>query len=379
MRFVIIVALLLQGGSLWAKNAILADLAPNTWLRVDGGGGPPGGYLAYSGMAYDSNAAMMVLHGGGHSSDAGNAVWGFDINTLSWTILRASDGLIDDLSVTNLNTAYPCAVFVPAGESIGSAAPISRHTYDTVEYMDSVEEVFVAGTYTETNSSWYPFRCADAWTFSLATGAWTYRTAGPVGGEAAAAYDIISGLLFIEEQERTATYDPVDDKWEQLATQGAPPSSIETVLAIDTSRRELYEFGGASLDHNELWRFSIADTSWTKLTPTGTPPPARGGYGLLYDAFADALLVYQEKLWIYDIPGNRWLDAPEAGEVPPIRGGDSKNYVHGNFKFDPVHGVALLAVSNQGTKWKTGMYAYKYVKAGMDTLAPAPPTALSIE
>ena len=84
--------------------------------------------------------------------------------------------------------------------------------------------------------------------------------------------------------------------WHQLAPTGTPPSPREDVACVlDPARNRMLVFGGADAGgvYNDLWSLTLTGTpAWTKLTFPGTAPSARGAAQLAYDANRDRLMVY---------------------------------------------------------------------------------------
>ena len=82
----------------------------------------------WSGGAYDTKRDRLIVWGGGHSGYAGNEVYIFDINTLQW------QRLIEPSTQVSPDTLY-----YPDG------LPTSRHTYDYIEYLPTMDRFCSAG------------------------------------------------------------------------------------------------------------------------------------------------------------------------------------------------------------------------------------------
>jgi Galactose oxidase, central domain len=379
-------------------NATLDAMGNNTWVKVDSGGlAAPNGILAYSGMAYDSVNKQLLVFGGGHCDYSGNEVWNFDTETLKWTEAYNGDPNPTTLTSSNFdNSNYKGAIFYPAGEPLANAAPLTRHTYDTVEFISSTGEMFVTGNYTygsateptsggtyacgSTTVLPYCWGCGDTWTFKPTTGLWTFRNVAknpvPHGDGDAAAYDPVSGLMFVTSHESSGSdiwsYDVQNDLWTKLSPSGAsPPYHIELVAEYDAKRQAIYRLGGESGSDStsQLWRYDIKANSWTNLNPGGTPPPSLGGWGLAYDSVNDVLVAYRggAGTYVYNPSSNTWLKPnPATDPGAPDR-------IHGDLKYDPVHNVTWLV--------KTGIetWAYRYHTGTPDTTPPKAPANLKVQ
>jgi hypothetical protein len=156
-------------------NASLAAIPDNTWSRVTNTG-PPSGALAFSGMAYDSKHHKLLVFGGGHWDYSGNEIWAFDINTLTWAKMYEP---VPESAYTSqyASSQYPGAILYPDPNApLSEAQPLTRHTYDTVEFIESQGVLFTRGRYTwGDGQQGYCWGCRDTWTYDLDTNKWTYR------------------------------------------------------------------------------------------------------------------------------------------------------------------------------------------------------------
>src|SRR5262249_42745332 len=75
-----------------------------------------------------------------------------------------------------------------------------------------------------------------------------------------------------------------------------PPSGVqrfEPSVVFDPIQQRLISFGGAdSLLSGDTYVFSLASGSWSKLTTSGPPPPARRLHGAIYDSNANRMIVF---------------------------------------------------------------------------------------
>jgi len=62
-------------------------------------------------------------------------------------------------------------------------------------------------------------------------------------------------------------------------------------FVYDPVRDRLLLFGG-NTDLNDLWSYSITQKRWTRVSTTGTPPPAVSGAAGFYDPVRDRVVVF---------------------------------------------------------------------------------------
>ena len=100
-------------------------------------------------MALDSKHQKLLVFGGGHWDYWGNEIWAFDIPTLQWTRMYEPDPKPDTLTSGSFKAEYPGAVFYPdTNEPLSDARPLTRHTYDTVEYISAHGVMISTGVFT---------------------------------------------------------------------------------------------------------------------------------------------------------------------------------------------------------------------------------------
>lgn len=125
--------------------------------------------------------------------------------------------------------------------------------------------------------------------------------------------------------------DPKGDVWKQIETKGDDPGDRAYHSAVfDDKRGVMWVFGGAGRSFeafDDLWKFDVAASMWTRLQPTGERPGARFDAGFFYDAKRDQLVLWSgckaffkddnawPDLWRYDISKNTWTKSAVA--APP--------------------------------------------------------------
>lgn len=139
-------------------------------------------------------------------------------------------------------------------------------------------------------------------------------------------------------------FDPATSTWQALTTPpdaGPSPRFLSNMVYVPTIQAHLLFAGGTSTSNNaeatvltnELWRLTVTPdaglASWTRLTPGGTPAPARASACAGYDPVRRRLLVFGGEiindtiadLVEYDVMSNAWVSgAPVGGTAPTKRG-----------------------------------------------------------
>jgi len=372
-------------------NSTLSAIPANTWHKVDSGGlaqtsgiaGDPGGILEFSGMAYDTVNRQLLVFGGGHNNYSGNEIWAFDIATLTWNKMYEPDPAPpSDGGSSSEPSAYTDSNYDSSepGKLQSSQRPMSRHTYDNVEFIDEAGVMVTFNGWTpDKNHGASGFSKGmifppDTWTYDFAANEWAYKSNTPIPFKDAgcAAYDTNAKLLVAVAWARTWVYDINNDQWTERNPAQAPVNAIETVCEYDSKRNVIYFFGGEwgpDGNSNELWKYDAASNVWEKLSPTGVLPPKKGGYGMAYDRANDKIIVFRGNgtgTWVYDPENNSWTEQqPTTGN--PVQ---TQKRIHGNLKYDPVNNVTFLVTHNNGT---IDTWAYRYGAGVVDSTGPTTP------
>ena len=217
------------------------------------------------------------------------------------------------------------------------------------------------------SASRVPSRAVLAWLAAITQLAWVSTAASQPGtlSNHSAIYDPArqSMILFGGAADAQVRVNDVwrlqlgpDPQWSLIQTSGAAPSArLGHTAVLDPVRDRMIVFGG--IDANlqilgDAWAFSLSDSTWTPLTPLGTPPPARGYHTAIYDPVRDRMVVfggehafgsYLNDVWsLWLSPTPRWERIFPTGPQPFPRFGQSAIY-------DPVRDRMLVFGSNLPT------------------------------
>src|SRR2546422_7377796 len=119
--------------------------------------------------------------------------------------------------------------------------------------------------------------------------------------------------------------------WTHLMPTGTPPNIRREHSAIyDPVRKRMIVFGGYSFSstYGDVWALSLVGTpAWTQLTPAGTPPSPRYAHSAIYDPVRDRMLVFggndgamQSDMRELSLSGTpTWTQLTPSGSPPPAR------------------------------------------------------------
>jgi hypothetical protein len=281
---------------------------------------------AWSGGTWDPVHRQLLVFGGGHADSPDNTLYAFDLGTLGWSRLT-------ERSSSDLMNADP----LPDGQ------PVSRHSYDGIQYLAHAERLFVWG-----GSRWMDGNgTAATWTFDH-EGGWTEMQATPQPGAGsyshATAYDPESGNVLAHLGDSLQRYDLEADAWTLVEDYGFAPYWPRYAIggdkrgAIDSSRGLLFVFGaGIYLVYDIANDAHVTDDWITEGGSSFDNSDVVGGYpeqqivtgggevieapapGVDYDRAADALVAFVGGApWRLDLASKTWTTGSADGAPPDV-------------------------------------------------------------
>jgi Galactose oxidase, central domain len=142
-----------------------------------------------------------------------------------------------------------------------------------------------------------------------------------------------------------ATGTIADGQWKQIFP--ASPLARDGVAgAYDPSRDQFIYFGGYDRYSytNETWRLTLNPTpKWTRLAPPGAKPAGRNWHGAVYDPQGDRVIIFGgwdaqtmfDDVWEFNLPTNAWSEMHPFGSPPSARIGHT-------MMFDADHRQVLI-------------------------------------
>lgn len=148
---------------------------------------------------------------------------------------------------------------------------------------------------------------------------------------------------------------PHDESWQELTTYGTPPSPRRrSTIIYDRTNDRLIIFGGQTTTEwfGDLWELDLSTNQWTELHPSGTPPSARSGSGVVYIADSQEMWMFGgdldpmqffNDLWSLSLVKGQesWTELSPSGNLPdgrmiPVVGYDDireRFIVHGGWAY----------------------------------------------
>lgn len=248
-----------QSGATTLNDTWAFDLASRTWQELTSAVRPPARYSMVAGIDAMQDR-LLITAGEAQSGQLFNDVWAFDLNTNTWSEVRA-------------NGESPAARYGAGG---------GIHSYSDALYL----------THGFTDEG----RFDDTWAFDLATNTW--RNLTPAGElplkrclhAVAVTWD---RLVLFGGCSSPSGPCPQGDGWQlDLSTNvwqplpGTGPSARQLATLTELEDRgEAWLFGGqdaAGQDLNDLWALDLATGRWRALQPQGTAPAARHSQSVVW-------------------------------------------------------------------------------------------------
>jgi len=307
------------------------------------------GVTDYSGMVYDRWNHRILLFGGGHATTFTDAIYAFDLETLSWTALYQPTPR-KFYTPDNMEKG-----FWKAGEQGLYPRPIGRHTYDQLIVPDDRKQLYLmrSGCGPSTIAPGIGYFGGAGGVYDFATGRWEMVPPVPFGGYGdAAEYDPLTMKVVGVSASGFAIWDP-QTRTSQPFSLRPKVNAYAGTLAYNPRDTAMYGFPVKT----DPWRLELdrAEPSKSKLTllqPGGMAPPK------VECAFAwdEANSVFGGNIqdgiaFGYDPVKNTWTSQAIAGL-------EGVSLVFHCLIYDPVSAVFVCIGSGPKTKGRR-TYAFK--------------------
>jgi len=364
---------------LYAGEALagpIEDLQPGHWYMVPnsrldtmlpnpippGWSGPVSIMGAWSGGAYDTKRDRLIVWGGGHNDYGGNEIYVFDISAFKWLRTWGPSSNIPD----------------PGGscsETYSDGNPVSKHTYDGLEYIPIIDRFFSHGgsLYCGPGSG-----SVATWLFDFNSLTWQLKTTIlPVGSwtelEVVTAYDSVTGHVFISSPSLGLyEYNPSNNTWTERSS---TPIGYGKVAAIDPGRRKFVVIGGGQI---QAYTLSASGTlTLQTLSTTGDAAILSADYpGFVYDPVSDRFVAWNGGANVYTLNMDtlKWTRVPPALTNTVVPTSASGTGTFGRWQY--VSSKNAFIGVNQINE---NVYVYKLTAGGgpsADNTPPASPRGL---
>jgi len=350
------------------------DLKPGHWLEIPnsnldqvspnpipaGSTGVMSVMEAWSGGAYDTKRDRLIIWGGGHTNYAGNELYVFDLNTLQWTRLTEPSSLDG---------------WTDGDKEYSDGRPISRHTYDYIEYLPPPYDQFFTGG----GAGLWRGGSDDNTTFifDFQTNKWI-KEANPTpnpGLGAITVYDKVTEKIWMHNAGKgsfLSEFDPKTKKWKKRGSVWTEPDGWIDYYwsgAIDPIRRKFVAIGNGNL---YVWDLTEkGDIGNTKPVTTGnTEILSMQSPGFQYDPVSDEFIAWHggENIYTLNMDNMAWKKIAPAPSNVVIPTPAAKAGTFGRFRYVPSRNV-FIAV-NRVTE---NVYIYRHT-APLSATAPHQPS-----
>ena len=342
---------------------------------------PWSGILAYSGMALDQKNGRIFLQGGGHFDSVNEGVYELSLHDFSWkahhTPAFAGYNMAYSGDVAS-DTAYQYAKSV-INEAVYPGAvlkngvpwrPISRHTYQSVKWVDSVSKFMITGGSTWSgynerywSGCWYNAP-SDCWLYDPSTLEWDYMGSKLVNS----AYDTSSSVLTYHPgrdqmyQAHTdansrlmmRVWNQADNTWVLRSGFASGTLAGYISMAVDTKRDRVvvaYNYASGAV---KLHAWYPATNTWEAIAATNAPQHdmSFGDSAIVYSPKTDTIFMLgraSENLNAFNCVTGQWSSV--ACPLPGL--------IHtcGRLSYDNLRGVLLIVYRD--TSFNVRAFAYR--------------------
>ncbi len=306
--------------------------------------GPRAVVEAWSGGAYDSRSRQLVVVGGGHADYGGNEVYAFDLDSLEWKRLTE-----------------PSALRRQGGQFLTvDGTPVSRHTYDGVQYLPKLDRLFMFG-----GSMWRHGNPTDRlpWLFDPTAKQWRSGAAAPHSGFPATALHPETGLVYVRTRNRLMSYDPAVDRWQVLINDGWFRGGTAVIEPASNRMFAVNRDGTWFVDLDKP-RFLVSNRicqsptpgCWSLVPNSGDEAMRRARPGLALDPKTGRILAWAGGPDVHSLDPRRlvWTREPRtAGPAPNTRVTPTSRSrgIYGRWRYVPHWDVFIGVNDPSGNVW----------------------------
>jgi hypothetical protein len=337
--------------------------AENGFLQIWGASGCASITQDWNGGVFDTKRNRLIIWGGGHNGYYGNEVYAVNLDTQ--TIQRLTD------------PGFPIGPVDTCLEAIANNTQAnSRHTYDGIEYIPGKDAMFVFGGSLACGLGAFG---RDTWLFNFATNTWQKKNpSGPLPRAIPGiltAYDNISGLVYLYDDQHFYSYDVNADRFTQLSTVSRLVG-YHLNATIDPVRRKFLIIGHDNIQGaGRVWSMDIAAGSnyqLTQLVTSGGDQLLNTQYpGVEYDPVTDRIVAWGDKspnvVYSLNLDTRQWTSVTYTGGPTPVGNG-----THGRWRYSPASNVFALA-----NKVTDNVFIMRLTQQG--TKKPVAPSSLAIQ
>lgn len=337
-----------QGAIYSHANFFTSGLAQNTWYRVPFSNmtrvlpiptpdpvESTGSVVmsTWSGAAFDSTNDRLIVWGGGHADYAGNEVYIFDLNSLTWTRFN------DPTYTVSANVGDEAiGYYRDVNGNIDYQQPRARHTYNSLEYYPSQNKFLAFGATGIWQSGQVTNGVVNA--LDLSTKTWTQSASTLDSGVGmTVSYDSLSGTYWFHSNGGyLQEFNPATNTWTSHGSVFTDPGfNGNRTSVVHPKKRYLLGIGhinDAAYDGKVLvWNLNTgtSETQTAKVVQTtGFQDITSANYpGLAYDPYTENIMSYMGgNLFSLSLETSAWskIQLSPSNTVTP-----TNTQVHGTF------------------------------------------------
>ncbi len=262
---------------------------------------------AWCSGAYDTKRDQYIVWGGGHGDYSGNEIYAFSMKTFTWKRLTEPSAFPPgDPNNSGDKGAHP------------DNAPISRHSYDMIDYLPGADRFICAGGFGIWRSG--QFNDFNTYLFDFDTKVWSIKAKVPCYGSNTAVGP--DGRLWMQGDYGANTaltaYDPKTDTWTKYAPWGGWLNPYKT-SEIDPVNNKFVMVGNQEC---RIWDLNNPLAAGVRAATTGATEIQNVNYpGVSYDPVAKKIFAWGSGSTVYnlDVPTLVWSSRQTTGRntTPP--------------------------------------------------------------
>ncbi len=351
---------------------------------------------AWGGGAYDTKKNRLIIWGGGHADYVGNEVYAFNLEEVTsqgtgrWRRLTTPSTVPLNCNLRSSALKFtienregdPNGCLTEEIEIMGDGQPVSRHTYDSLQYLPSnISNGNVL--WAQGGSRWPTGKCSKVlWFLNLENNVWKQKiqnagTTKECELSVFSAYDVNTKSVFSFNHNTAGhkvlmRHNITTGSWTEVVnnhvinfstgTTSDDTAADNLTAAIHPGKKMMIALGGVKgnkVVSYDLKNITINNKATFKEVPTNgaTEITQCSGPGFDYDNKSQQLVAWcnTDDIYVLDIKTMRWSkQAPTSPNTESPRLPSDSNGTYGRFRYVPKYNVFVLATGTQ-----QDVYAYK--------------------
>ncbi len=299
---------------------------------------------AWSGGAFDTKRSQLLVWGGGHGDYSGNEIYGFSMKNFRWTRLTEPSSFGGDPGNGSRRQAH------------ADGGPMSRHTYDMIEYIPQVDR-FVAGGGAVL---WQDGQFEDQRTrsFNFDTKRWSDVAPAPCASIAAVSAVGPDGRMWMHgswgSAAKLAAFDPTTNEWSIHVEWDPGWFGYGRNAEIDPNTNKFYAIGSGGIT---VWDLAKPNEEGQRVSTSGSNDIESRSYpGVAYHPGTKRIVAWSGGSTVYALNAATmtWTSRSTSGvntSAPSAPG----NGTNGRWRYCPDLDVFVVVNATSGN-----VFVYKH-------------------